>query len=73
MNLSELFVNGSSIDSFFLSISLIFYLQAAWYPDYPTHQDETTISNFFSALARFYPCTWCADDFKLNLQTKPIQ
>ena len=29
--------------------------------------------NFFSAIARFYPCTWCAKDFTENLKSKPVE
>jgi mitochondrial FAD-linked sulfhydryl oxidase len=46
---------------------------AAWYPDNPTPTDETMIQQFFTGFARFYPCTWCAEDFQRNLQEKPVQ
>jgi mitochondrial FAD-linked sulfhydryl oxidase len=31
------------------------------------------MTNFMTALARFYPCTWCARDFKKNLEQKPVR
>ena len=46
--------------------------QVAWYPDYPTDDEKTKMKNFFDALARFYPCTYCADDFTKNLEESPV-
>ncbi|KAL3769794.1 hypothetical protein ACHAWU_010302 [Discostella pseudostelligera] len=44
---------------------------AAWYPNEPTSEDKRFMSNFMTALARFYPCTYCATDFQKNLQLSP--
>jgi len=49
------------------------YIQAAWYPDQPNDQDKKHMTNFMSALARFYPCPWCATDFQANIEQKPVQ
>lgn len=46
--------------------------QVAWYPDNPGEDDKRMIKNFFDALARFYPCTYCAHDFSKNLREKPL-
>lgn len=46
--------------------------QAAWYPDDPSDDEKMKIKNFFDALARFYPCTYCADDFSKNLRKNPV-
>eukprot|EP00540_Astrosyne_radiata_P022180 CAMPEP_0116859128 /NCGR_PEP_ID=MMETSP0418-20121206/21607_1 /TAXON_ID=1158023 /ORGANISM="Astrosyne radiata, Strain 13vi08-1A" /LENGTH=128 /DNA_ID=CAMNT_0004493229 /DNA_START=12 /DNA_END=398 /DNA_ORIENTATION=- len=46
---------------------------AAWYPEKPTHQEKKLMTNFMSALARFYPCPWCARDFQKNLGEKPAE
>jgi mitochondrial FAD-linked sulfhydryl oxidase len=29
--------------------------------------------NFFNALSRFYPCTYCANDFQQNIKQQPVQ
>lgn len=29
------------------------------------------MTHFFSALATFYPCTWCARDFQENIRISP--
>lgn len=47
--------------------------QAAWYPDQPSDSDQRHVTNFMAALARFYPCTWCAADFEKNLKDKPVR
>mmetsp|Transcript_13196 Transcript_13196/g.17267 ORF Transcript_13196/g.17267 Transcript_13196/m.17267 type:complete len:223 (-) Transcript_13196:76-744(-) len=51
----------------------LLHSMAAWYPDEPTRQDQQSITQFFDAFARFYPCTWCALDFQQNLKQKPVQ
>jgi hypothetical protein len=69
------------LQSFFVYICLIFFLfnpygvsrQAAWYPDNPSKEDQKSMKQFFSSFARFYPCTYCAEDFRKNLQEKPIK
>jgi FAD-linked sulfhydryl oxidase len=63
----------SFIHSFIRSLIHSFTLQAAWYPDKPSKQDQSQIKQFFVALARFYPCPWCASDFSNKIQEKPIQ
>mmetsp|Transcript_13412 Transcript_13412/g.22838 ORF Transcript_13412/g.22838 Transcript_13412/m.22838 type:complete len:173 (-) Transcript_13412:1009-1527(-) len=51
----------------------LLHSMAAWFPDHPKPEDEQLVTHFMSALARFYPCTWCAADFQENLQTKPVR
>jgi mitochondrial FAD-linked sulfhydryl oxidase len=51
----------------------LLHSMAAWYPEQPTKEQKTRISNFFQALAEFYPCPWCADDFQHNLEMTPVQ
>ena len=46
-------------------------LQAAWYPERPSIEESKLMSNFMVALAKFYPCTWCAADFEQNMQSNP--
>mmetsp|Transcript_25962 Transcript_25962/g.36589 ORF Transcript_25962/g.36589 Transcript_25962/m.36589 type:complete len:177 (-) Transcript_25962:78-608(-) len=51
----------------------LLHTMAAWYPDHPSENDKQYMSNFMEALARFYPCTWCAHDFQENLKKKPVE
>jgi len=51
----------------------LLHTMAAWYPDQPTQQEQTSMTNFVQGLAQFYPCTWCAKDFQQNLQEQPVQ
>lgn len=51
----------------------LLHSMTAWYPDKPTVEDQTLMKQFFTSFARFYPCTWCADDFQANLKKKPVQ
>lgn len=49
----------------------LLHSMAAWYPDNPTRQEQTRMANFMEALGDFYPCPWCADDFRAELQKTP--
>jgi FAD-linked sulfhydryl oxidase len=51
----------------------LLHTMAAWYPDKPTTEDRSYITGFMNALARFYPCPWCAKDFRHNIEEKPVQ
>ena len=51
----------------------ILHSSAAWYPDTPTTEQRTKITNSFHSLAEFYPCPWCADDFQDNIEKTPVQ
>ena len=51
----------------------LLHSMAAWYPERPTQQDKTLMEGFFTALARFYPCTYCAQDFTEQLAKKPVE
>jgi hypothetical protein len=51
----------------------LLHSMAAWYPDQPTPEQGEKMTNFMSALAEFYPCTWCAKDFQDNLKQKPVK
>ena len=44
---------------------------AAYYPDKPTQDDQTTMKNFINAVSRFYPCDVCATDFREDIQKHP--
>ena len=51
----------------------LLHSMVAWYPEKPAPTDETMMKQFFSSFARFYPCTWCAEDFQKNLEMKPVE
>lgn len=48
-------------------------MQAAWYPETPSNDQQTGIKNFMQTLADFYPCTWCAADFQENVKEAPVK
>lgn len=50
----------------------LLHSMAAWYPDIPTKEDQEMMHYFMQAVARFYPCTYCAHDFQANLQQTPV-
>ena len=54
-------------------ISFICAKQAAWYPDKPSLEEEQKMTQFMEALSIFYPCTYCADDFQMNLKLSPVK
>eukprot|EP00557_Chaetoceros_sp_GSL56_P012419 CAMPEP_0176481646 /NCGR_PEP_ID=MMETSP0200_2-20121128/2938_1 /TAXON_ID=947934 /ORGANISM="Chaetoceros sp., Strain GSL56" /LENGTH=177 /DNA_ID=CAMNT_0017877879 /DNA_START=6 /DNA_END=539 /DNA_ORIENTATION=- len=45
----------------------------AWYPDKPTAEQEKKMANFMEAVATFYPCSYCAEDFQENMKQSPIR
>lgn len=49
----------------------LLHSMTAWYPNYPTSKDQQLMSGFMHALAKFYPCTWCATDFQHNIELSP--
>merc|ERR1712224_507770 len=51
----------------------LLHSMAAWYPEHPSHDDQIAMKGFMETLAKFYPCTYCAEDFQENIQKKPIQ
>lgn len=51
----------------------LIHSMAAWYPDNPSTEDKKLMTNFMEALARFYPCTYCAADFQNNLKQSPVR
>jgi FAD-linked sulfhydryl oxidase len=50
----------------------LLHSMVAWYPDQPTTQQRERMTNLFQALADFYPCHWCAEDFQKNLEKAPV-
>lgn len=44
---------------------------AAYYPDEPSKEDQTSMTGFIGGLARFYPCESCASDFRRDIIDDP--
>lgn len=51
----------------------LLHSMAAWFPDNPTVDDEKNMSTFMSSFAKFYPCTYCAEDFQQNIKKSPVR
>lgn len=49
----------------------LLHSMAAWYPDMPCSDDQTSMLQFINSFAKFYPCTYCAEDFRRNLERIP--
>jgi FAD-linked sulfhydryl oxidase len=37
---------------------------AAYYPDKPSPEERSDMTNFFTTFSKFYPCSECAKDFQ---------
>ncbi|KAI5449964.1 Flavin-linked sulfhydryl oxidase of the mitochondrial IMS [Naganishia albida] len=44
---------------------------AAYYPRHPTPTQQTHMRSLIHSLAEFYPCTWCAKDFRERIAEAP--
>merc|ERR1711971_799757 len=51
----------------------LLHSMAAWYPDKPSENDQISMNNFIQGLAKFYPCTYCAEDFRVNIEKEPVK
>jgi len=51
----------------------LLHSMAAWYPQRPTSDEQSKMKNFIEALSMFYPCTYCAEDFRENLKNNPVK
>ena len=51
----------------------LLHSMAAWYPENPTPTDEKHMKNLITSLGIFYPCTWCAQDFRQSIEQKPVK
>mmetsp|Transcript_29308 Transcript_29308/g.53636 ORF Transcript_29308/g.53636 Transcript_29308/m.53636 type:complete len:188 (+) Transcript_29308:185-748(+) len=49
----------------------LLHSMTAWYPNKPTVDDSKKMTQFMEAMAYFYPCTYCAEDFQQNIQQSP--
>uniref|UniRef100_A0A7S4W4J2 Sulfhydryl oxidase n=1 Tax=Ditylum brightwellii TaxID=49249 RepID=A0A7S4W4J2_9STRA len=49
----------------------LLHSMSAWYPEKPSKEDEMYMTSFIEALGRFYPCTYCAHDFRGELHKSP--
>ena len=49
----------------------LLHTMVANYPDAPTEKQQKQMTAFFEALAEFYPCIHCAEDFQENVRLSP--
>eukprot|EP00978_Attheya_sp_CCMP212_P016411 scaffold42990_cov56-Attheya_sp.AAC.8 len=49
----------------------LLHSMVAWYPSKPTLDESKKMTQFMEAMAYFYPCTYCAEDFQQNIQQSP--
>ncbi|XP_039284990.1 FAD-linked sulfhydryl oxidase ALR isoform X5 [Nilaparvata lugens] len=47
------------------------HTMAAYYPDQPSSQQQTDMTNFFTLFSRFYPCEACASHLRKQLKASP--
>ncbi|XP_065558292.1 FAD-linked sulfhydryl oxidase ALR-like isoform X2 [Artemia franciscana] len=47
------------------------HTMAAYYPEKPSEQDQNDMKNFLRIFSKFYPCSYCAEDFKRDLEVLP--
>jgi hypothetical protein len=47
------------------------HTMAAYYPDKPTPEEKKLMMGFLVALARFYPCSHCAEGFRADMESVP--
>lgn len=51
----------------------LLHSMAAWYPERPTMDEKTKMGQLMEAISIFYPCTYCAQDFRENLKENPTK
>eukprot|EP00555_Chaetoceros_dichaeta_P002797 CAMPEP_0198251068 /NCGR_PEP_ID=MMETSP1447-20131203/2032_1 /TAXON_ID=420782 /ORGANISM="Chaetoceros dichaeta, Strain CCMP1751" /LENGTH=186 /DNA_ID=CAMNT_0043936013 /DNA_START=161 /DNA_END=721 /DNA_ORIENTATION=+ len=51
----------------------LLHSMAAWYPEKPTKVEETKMAQLMEAISIFYPCTYCAEDFRESLKENPTK
>ena len=44
---------------------------AAYYPEHPRAEDVAAMRGLIQGLARFYPCSHCAEAFRTDLERLP--
>ena len=49
----------------------LFHTMAAYYPETPNQNEQTSMQNFIKALSLFYPCDVCAQDFRKDIEENP--
>ena len=47
----------------------LLHTMAAYYPEKPSEQEQTSMHGFIQAFAQFFPCRECATDFRDELVT----
>ncbi|VUZ54004.1 unnamed protein product [Hymenolepis diminuta] len=49
----------------------LLHTMAAYYPSRPSVNEMKSMERFFQDFAEFFPCKYCADDFKRNMEKFP--
>ncbi|KAM3172455.1 hypothetical protein ACTXT7_014493 [Hymenolepis weldensis] len=49
----------------------LLHTMAAYYPLKPSMDEMRSMERFFQDFAKFFPCKYCADDFKRNMEKFP--
>jgi hypothetical protein len=49
----------------------LLHTMVANYPDTPTDEQQKLMTQFFNAIAIFFPCIHCAEDFQANIAESP--
>ncbi|KAI9337063.1 hypothetical protein DFJ73DRAFT_646609 [Zopfochytrium polystomum] len=47
------------------------HTMAAYYPEKPTKDEQTTAATFFRTFAQLYPCSYCAQHMREDFKTSP--
>jgi len=51
----------------------LMHSMAAWYPEKATKYEKNKMEQLMEAISIFYPCTYCAQDFRENLKENPTK
>ncbi|RZB41557.1 Evr1 Alr domain containing protein [Asbolus verrucosus] len=51
----------------------LLHTMAAKFPEKPSKTEQKNMTNFFHLFSKFYPCDYCAEDFRKELQSDPPQ
>mmetsp|Transcript_8460 Transcript_8460/g.15510 ORF Transcript_8460/g.15510 Transcript_8460/m.15510 type:complete len:184 (+) Transcript_8460:122-673(+) len=50
----------------------LLHTTAAWFPEKPDDAEKTAARQLVDSLARLYPCTHCAEDFRETTRASPV-
>ena len=49
----------------------LLHTMAAYYPAEPTESQQSSMNAFITGLSQFYPCSYCADHMKQEMEIEP--